>query len=248
MDRFHATLLVERLFARAGLTVHRAAPYSRDGLCSVHNSSALRDPRFLRAYARGVQAAGYDYRWEWRVHMALWVAEAAVKLPGDFVECGVARGFLSSAVMTYVDWGALDKTYYLLDTFDGLDPRYVTEDERRQGRLERSNQYHTPVDEVRRNFSEWPRVEIVVGPVPETLGAIRSEQIAYLHLDMNCAPPEVAALHCLWPRLVPGAIVLLDDYANRGFESQQQAMDEAVQRYGVHVCSLPTGQGMILKR
>ena len=65
--------------------------------------------------------------------------------------------------------------------------------------------------------------------------------------DMNCAPPEVAALEHFWPRLVSGAVVLLDDYAYLGFESQKRAMDEFAGYHGIAICSLPTGQGLLLR-
>jgi hypothetical protein len=37
-------------------------------------------------------------------------------------------------------------------------------------------------------------------------------RIAYLHIDMNQAPAEVAALDALFDRVVPSGIVILDDY------------------------------------
>lgn len=64
---------------------------------------------------------------------------------------------------------------------------------------------------------------------------------------MNCAPPEVAALRFFWPRLTPGAFVLLDDYANRGRDEQRRAMDEVAAEFGVKICTLPTGQGLLIK-
>jgi hypothetical protein len=95
--------------------------YDQDGLRTVHNHDFLRDAIFRRAYDRGLAAVGFDYHWEWRVHVGLWVAFCASKLEGDFVECGVNRGFLSSAIMEDLDWDHLEKTFYLLDTFAGVD-------------------------------------------------------------------------------------------------------------------------------
>ena len=71
--------------------------------------------------------------------------------------------------------------------------------------------------------------------------------MAYLHIDMNCAPPEIAALRYFWPRLSPGAFVLLDDYANRGRDEQRAAMDALAVELGVAICALPTGQGLLIK-
>ena len=69
--------------------------YDQDSLRSRHNHEFLNDPVFQSAYARGVQATGMDYQWHWRVHTGLWAAHGASQLEGDFVECGVAKGFLS---------------------------------------------------------------------------------------------------------------------------------------------------------
>jgi hypothetical protein len=64
---------------------------------------------------------------------------------------------------------------------------------------------------------------------------------------MNCSPPEVAALRFFWPRLIPGAFVLLDDYAQRGRDEQRLGMDAVARELGVTICTLPTGQGLLMK-
>ena len=77
--------------------------YDQDGLSTVHNHEFVNDLRFKAAYARGSQAADEDYAWHWRVHAGLWGASAALKLPGDFIEFGVNRGFLGSAIVQYLE-------------------------------------------------------------------------------------------------------------------------------------------------
>lgn len=229
--------------------------YASDGLISFHNDAFLDDPGFQRAYQRGARALPDPdwYQWQWRVHVGLWAAENASKLDGDFVECGVSYGFLSSAIMEHLDWDRLGKTFYLLDTFAGIDPRFVTDTERQSGEVERSQSklrngmYVSGVDGVRSNFAEWQNHRIIVGAVPETLDQVEARAVAYLHIDMNCAPPEVAALRHFWPRLTPGAFVLLDDYANRGRDEQRAAMDALAVELGVPICALPTGQGLLIK-
>ncbi|HTB17249.1 MAG TPA: hypothetical protein VK708_03990, partial [Bryobacteraceae bacterium] len=72
--------------------------------------------------------------------------------------------------------------------------------------------------------------------------------VAFLHLDMNCAYPEAAALEYFWDRLSPGAFVLLDDYVYFGYESQTKAIDSLAASLGFNVLSLPTGQGLIIKQ
>ena len=227
--------------------------YDQDGLRSIHNHEFMDDPAFRQAYERGVRAAGDDYRWHWRVHVGLWTAACAAQLQGDFVECGVNRGFLSSAIMDYLNWDSLGKQFYLLDTFRGLDERFVSPEDIASGAAEKhkksmaSGFYVQGIDEVRANFSQWKNVSLIEGPIPKTLPQVRAEKIAYLHLDMNCSPPEIAAIQFFWERLVPGAFALLDDYAYHGYLSQKLAMDRFAQEKGTKILSLPTGQGLLVK-
>jgi Macrocin-O-methyltransferase (TylF) len=227
--------------------------YDQDGLRSVHNHDFMQEERFRRAYARGVRAVGSDYRWHWRVHVGLWAAFAASKLVGDFVECGVNRGFLSSAIMEDLGWDRLGKTFYLLDTFSGVDegmisvsPGSETEIERNRRNL-KTGFYVQDLQEVIPNFAQWRNVRIIPGRVPDTLSMVETAHVSYLHLDMNCAPPEVAAFEYFWEKLVPGAIVLLDDYAYVGYESQKEALDVLAEERELRILSLPTGQGLLIK-
>jgi len=78
---------------------------------------------------------------------------------------------------------------------------------------------------VRANFSEWRDVRIVVGAIPESLAEADPDTVAFLHLDMNCAPPEATAAEYFWDRLVPGAFILMDDYGYVGSDEQRIALD-----------------------
>ena len=227
--------------------------YDQDGLRSVHNHEFMDDPSFRKAYERGVRATGRDYEWHWRVHVGLWVATCASRLAGDFVECGVNRGFLSSAIMDYLDWDSLGKQFYLLDTFKGMDERFISAEDKAAGAVEKNRNnlangfYTSRSDEVGANFSEWKNLSLIEGAIPETLAQVRAQKISYLHLDMNCSTPEVAAAEFFWERLVPCALLLLDDYAYRGYRAQKVAMDRFAQTKASKILSLPTGQGLLIK-
>jgi hypothetical protein len=155
--------------------------------------------------------------------------------------------------MDYLDWDSLGKHFYLLDTFRGLDERFVSPEDKASGAVEKNTQnlatgfYVQAIEEVRANFSQWKNLSLIEGAIPETLPLVRANKIAYLHLDMNCSVPEIAAIRFFWERLVPGAPVLLDDYAFYGYVSQKIAMDRFAQEKGIDILSLPTGQGLLLK-
>ena len=186
MSVFHAA---RRSLARGLYTLVRTvAPiaYAQDGLISLHSHAFMQDPAFIEAYARGVQAIGGTdtYGWHWRIHIGLWAAGIGSRLQGDFVECGVNKGFLSSAIMQFLGWNSLDRDFYLLDTFAGLDERWVSAEERSAGALRKNADnlrrgfYVHGVEGVRANFAQWPRARIVQGSIPETLEQVTARQIA----------------------------------------------------------------------
>ncbi len=228
-------------------------PYQYDGLASKHNHDFMIDPSYVAAYQRGIEATGCDYKWYWRVHIGLWAARSAAKHEGDFVECGVNYGFLSSAIMKDLDWDTTGRQFYLLDTFTGLDERYLSDNEKNGGVIERNQSeiesgfYTTNLYSVKKNFSEWRNVRIVPGSIPDTLEHIDATRIAFLHIDLNCTIPEVAAIDYLWDRLVSGAFVLLDDYAYFGYQPQKEGMDAWAKKMNLSIASLPTGQGLLIK-
>jgi len=226
----------------------------RDGLITGNNDHVLHDPDFLAAYARGVEASqGVDAGIHWRVHVALWAAATAVRVPGDFVECGVNAGFVSSAIMHRLEWKDVPKSFYLIDTFRGPITAQYSSEEVTAGRLNlaekaiASGGYVTDIGRVRKNYGEWPNAVVIQGVIPDILPEVPVDRVAFLHIDMNCAYPERAALEFFWARLSPGAIVLFDDYSYFGCEVQAEAIDAATAILGVSVLSLPTGQGLVIK-
>ena len=107
--------------------------------------------------------------------------------------------------------------------------------------------YATDADSVARNFAEWQGVRLVVGEIPVSLSREAIEQVAFLHVDLNHAVAEEAAVRHFWPSLVPGATVIFDDYGFPGNEAQREAADRTGRDLGFAVLTLPTGQGLAIK-
>ena len=219
------------------------------------NLGFLDDPRFLSAYHRGINSGhkigeayglGNDLGIEWRVHVCCWAAFHAKRLPGDFVECGVNTGILSLAICDYIDFNKTGKRFWLFDTFQGIPEHQMSEDERKC-RIAENAMYPDCFELAQRNFASFPMVTLVRGVVPDSLPTVSIEQVCYLSLDMNIALPERAAIEYFWPKLVSGAIVVLDDYAWKGYEEQKNAMDGFATMVGTEILTMPTGQGLLLK-
>ncbi len=247
--------LVKSLLAKAGVGLYRVrGRYDQDGLFTIHSDHFRNDHDFRAAYRRGVQAShGVEPAIEWRVHIALWAAQTALRVEGDFVECGVNAGFVSSAIMHKLRWNTLGRRFYLIDTFTGPVLTQYSQEEVESERppvVERAlkaGAYVTDMGRVRANFAEWNNTAIVQGAVPDVLESVEFGAVSFLHIDMNCALPERAALEFFWDKLTPGAVVLFDDYTYYGHDCQREAIDDTARALGAGVLSLPTGQGLIIK-
>jgi O-methyltransferase len=227
--------------------------YSADGFATTHNAAFLGDPRFRAAYGAGVDSghricAPKDLHIEWRVYVCCWAAEHALRLAaGDFVECGVSTGIVSRAVTRYVDFGACDRRFWLVDTFEGIPLEQASPSERKLAESKNERHYFDCSAEVRAHFASMANVEVVKGRVPDVLPSLAIDRVAYLHIDMNIAAPEVAAAEHFWDRLVCGAVVVLDDYGSLAHVEQKAALDEFARARGVAVMTLPTGQGLLIR-
>jgi hypothetical protein len=219
--------------------------YSQDGLATIHSCDFINDPEFRAAYAKGA-ATGSWANVEWRAHVYSWLALQAFRLSGDFVECGVNRGGYARMVFEYLPFVASGKRFYLMDTFNGFDSTLLSPEEIDRGIL-RSYQYSECFEDVKRTFAPFPNAVLVRGIIPATLTQVMAKEVAFLSIDMNCVEPEIAAAEYFWDHLVPGAIMLLDDYGHPLHVDQKRAFDQFAAQKGVKILHLPTEQGVIVR-
>jgi O-methyltransferase len=76
----------------------------------------------------------------------------------------------------------------------------------------------SPLDDVKLGLREtgYPEdaIEFVVGPVESTLPNRAPEKIALLRLDTDWFESTYCELMHLWPRLVDGGVLIIDDYGD----------------------------------
>ncbi len=202
--------------------------YDEDRLMTAHNCDFIADSLFIRCYDSATKlglTAGKKSRWS--TYVACWAADRAKNLGGDFIDCSENVGFLSRAVMEYVDFKTCQEKYYLIDVFTS------------QGDESRDEQ-------VKRAFNEFRNVSIVKGALPGAFAEVTATKIAYLHIDMDSTSSEISAAEYFWNKLVSGAAVILDNYGHSE-EEKKKIFDDFAKRKNVPLLCLPTGQGLILK-
>jgi predicted O-methyltransferase YrrM len=94
---------------------------------------------------------------------------------------------------------------------------------------------------------EYKNVRLVKGKLPDTLEEVKFEKIAFLHIDLNAPDIEIDCLKKLWDRILPGGVVLIDDYAYYGFEYTTKLFNKLAEELGVSILTTASGQGIIVK-
>jgi Methyltransferase domain len=230
--------------------------FRADGLITSHTVNFLNDARFHEVIAGIRTEVRHTVYHLYRIYIAVALAELASKVPGSiFVECGVGEGITSLAINRYL--AGIPRTY-LVDTYSGIDPSQLQARELRgsssaeEHRRRILKSYQTSdFESVTKRFAEFTHITLVRGSVPQVLSdneSLFSSPVSFLHIDMNNAAPEYAALKFFYSRLSVPAFVLLDDYAFKSMSPQKEAIDKACRELGIpQPISLPTGQGLIIK-
>ena len=227
--------------------------YHADGIAvSGKNVSALTEDVFDQAFKKATQLnkegwSGTVPDIRWRAHICCWAAKNALTLKGDFVECGVHTGLLSLTVAHFVDFARINRTFWLLDTFEGIPLETVSAAEKTHAEHMNAELFFDCYELARRNFAPFPNARLVRGILPQSLAETQINDIAYLSIDLNNANAEMDTIEVLWSKLTPGAIVILDDYAFTGYESQHHAWDKFAQTRNLMILTVPTGQGLLIK-
>jgi O-methyltransferase len=218
---------------------HGATLYSSDNLITWNrNYSFLRDPFYI-GILNDPSKNQVEKGIVWRSYILLYFAQLASTKAGDFMELGCYSGTSADLVTRKVAFAALKKKYYLYDRFEW-----------KAGYPNHAMPLHSDpklFDKVRATFADRDYVILVRGSVPDSFAEAFPEQIAFAHIDMNNAAPEVASLEAILPRLSSGGVVVLDDYGWWEYSKQKLALDPVVERYSLQILELPTGQGIIIK-
>jgi hypothetical protein len=200
------------------------------------NLSFLTDAAFMRAFEAHAKTP-VEKSVIWRNHVVCWAAKRALRLDGDLVECGCYKGVSARIVADYIGLGATDRRFFLYDLFEH------TADMNHHAMPEHSQDLHTA---VRARFVDLPMVKVIKGAVPDSFVQGVPDKIAFMHIDMNNPDAELAALNALYDRVVPGAVIVFDDYGWRAYHAQKDVEDAFFASRGNQILELPTGQGLLI--
>jgi O-methyltransferase len=166
----------------------------------VNSQEVMQFPTFDRMLHDAI-ANGHDYFRYVTLGLALQRARKE-HIPGAIAEVGVWRGDTSE----FLHRLAPERRFYLFDTFEGFPQQDVP------GEAEDTRFRDTSAEAVRQRLGASPNLVLTPGYVPDTLGVASEERFAFVLLDLDLYAPTIASLEFFYPRLSPGAYLILHDY------------------------------------
>jgi hypothetical protein len=174
-------------------------------------------------------------------------------LEGDFVECGVWRGGNILLYKLVNDFYNLNKSIFAYDTFEGmtspedididLKGNYAYKLLQVNKKSENIKNTHcvAKIDTVKKNilrYSSLENISFITGQVEKTLLLEKNlpKKISVLRLDTDWYASTKIELEILYPRLVRGGVLIIDDYGH--WQGSRKATDEYFfsEKKWLHIC------------
>lgn len=170
-------------------------------------------------------------------------------IEGDIAECGVWKGGSMMAVAeTLLKSGDTGRDLYLFDTFEGMTPPTDKDVDisglTAESLLQQSDKMQddsvwccASLEMVRSalNSVGYPveKIHFVKGMVEQTIPLSAPDKIALLRLDTDWYESTRHEMEHLFPRLVKGGVLIIDDYGH--WQGARKAVDEYFEKNNVKI-------------
>jgi O-methyltransferase len=147
------------------------------------------------------------------------VAHFIEKSAGALVECGTWRGGMAAGM---IEIAGMERSYHFFDSFEGLPPAQEIDGEKAiQFQKDTDHPgFHNNCtasidvfnDLMKRLTVPQSQIHVYKGWFSETLSQYRGGQISVLRLDGDWYESTIECLDVLYPQVVTGGCVIIDDY------------------------------------
>ena len=141
------------------------------------------------------------------------------QIEGSIAEVGVYKGGSAEAIAKNK---RSDKRLFLFDTFEGM-PETCDKDNYHK----RGDFADTSMESVQAGLAKYKNVHIHKGLFPQDTGHfVAEERFSLVHIDVDIYRSYMDTLEFLWPRVVRGGVVVMDDYNGKACLGAKAAVDE----------------------
>jgi O-methyltransferase len=204
------------------------------------------DPEFWHVWS----ASPYSGEQRADRKFVLWsLARNTRHLPGDTAECGVYNG-ASTYLICAARRACRGTTHHAFDSFEGLSAP-SQEDRPASPSVPRwkAGDLRATEETARARLGCFDNIRFHRGWIPSRFADVAQQSFSFVHIDVDLYRPTKESLEFFYPRLVPGGVLLCDDYGSHMCAGARRAFDEYVaEREEQSVVHVPTGQGFIVKR
>ncbi|MFN0164646.1 MAG: TylF/MycF/NovP-related O-methyltransferase, partial [Burkholderiales bacterium] len=102
--------------------------------------------------------------------------------------------------------------------------------------------FAVPLEVVRQGLAEFPGVSYHPGWIPASLASLPERRYRFVHLDLDLHDPTLGALEYFFPRLVPGALLVCDDF---NWPGERKAIEDFCARQGIAFETTPHNQAVL---
>ena len=174
--------------------------------------------------------------------MLLHLMRHALALLGDFAEFGVFRGGTALLAAEVLRDAYDARALHLFDSFAGMPVTSAGEPFRK------GDFGHTSEAAVRALvLPTGANAKFHPGFIPDTFQGLDIPRLAFAHVDVDLYQSVLDSIEFVYPRLVPGGILIFDDYGFPSCTRAREATDEAFISRREKPVYLPTGQAMVIK-
>lgn len=162
-------------------------------------------------------------------------------------ECGVYQGG-TAALIQMVLHSEKYRNYRtpsmlrLFDTFQGLPQPQQDKDIHVAGEFS-----DTSLQKVQSLVGQGPLIDYRPGLIPASFAGLEQSTIRFAHIDVDLYQSILDCCDFIFPRLIPGGVMLFDDYGFPSCPGAREAVDVWASRNGVYPLALPTGQAVIFR-
>ncbi len=220
--------LIQNMLAPLGYRIQSTRP---------ENSLAIKDPEFLALYEkmRLHTLVKID-----RCFMLYQAALATQSLPGSVAELGVYKGGTAKIFGELLKHSG--KKIYLFDSFSGM-PWTEKDKEKHEVVFE-----DVTLEKVQEYLKDYPAMQFRPGFFPDTAKGLEDEKFSLAYLDADLYESTKNGLEFFYPRMVPGGIILLDDYGSHRWSGVREAVDTFAALVGTRAISTVPYQAMLIKQ
>ena len=223
-------LLAERL-AFAAYPTYKFSEFNR-----LH----LKDRAFIETYKETMDPANWHSLD--RKYLVNEMLKCVSHLPGDFVECGVWKS--ATAVWLARAAQAQGRHVHLFDSWEGLSTPEPAVD----GTHWIKGSLAVDMASATKYLESYKCCSFYKGWIPERFDEVKDIKVCFLHIDVDLHDPTRHSLAFFYERMVPGGIIICDDYGAEPCPGAKKAVDDFLGSRPERVALLPTGQGLIIKQ